>query len=204
MNLFEELKQYHKEQQWPDKYNNESTDHGLGISLDEGLLYYSLARHFKPHTLIESGTNTGNSTWFLGKALEKNGFGEIETIDNQEFPFLTKDFKNVHHHKRDIFEWMSDNKELLEKCDFFAHDDAHDKEHIMREMEVISEFAPKIITIHDTEECSPMTKRKAESWDFWKYVLENNDYLPDYERHTLHSVMGIGVLVRKDLEDLPY
>lgn len=54
------------------------TDADLGFFL--GLLYFAV-RYVKPHAVVQTGTMVGSSSIAIGLALERNGYGELYTID---------------------------------------------------------------------------------------------------------------------------
>jgi len=61
-------------------------------------LYTWIVDIIKPKIIIETGTGTGGSTYFMAKALESLGFGQIYTCDPERQPpqeFFNK-FQNIH------------------------------------------------------------------------------------------------------------
>ena len=190
MSLLKDLVQYRNEQEWPEPYNNDSIPDTYGISLREGQTMYELVRHFKPEVLLELGTNRGNALWFMAKAMERNGFGTIFTVDVQDFTeHRAKEFPFVHFFQQDAIEYLKTHEDVLAITDFFSHDDSHDFSHIMEELKIVERFQPKVMTIHDAQ---------TESKQAWDTILKDEKIIPDYERHTVESLMGIGILVNKN------
>lgn len=175
----------------PFGHNNETILPNGGMTLYEGQTYYALVRMRKPTLIIEAGTHVGNSTWFMSQALAKNTeeghFGRLVTIDEGDFseqfrveknnPFVTTNWG------ADIISWLKNNEMLVRECDFFSHDDAHGMEHIMEEIEYFK--GVPTIACHDIW---------TESAPFWDMVLKDDSYLPEYERHSIKSLMGVGWL----------
>lgn len=172
--------------------HSEEMPPGSGITLTEAKTMYALVRLFGIRKVLEAGTNMGNSTWYLAEALKKNHGGSFEghyltTIDVQQLPNRhTLINPNVLAVQSDALAWMRAND--LSQFDYFNHDDDHQKVHIEAEMALIYPHKPKVITIHDSF---------AESKDFWQMVIDSPVYMPEYERHLLRSVLGIGILIRK-------
>lgn len=55
------------------------------IGEEEALAMYSIVRKFKPGKILETGVCNGASTYLLLKALDKNGIGELISIDYPEY-----------------------------------------------------------------------------------------------------------------------
>ncbi len=54
------------------------------IAYDEGVYLYALMRRLAPRTVVETGVCNGFSTAFVLAALEKNGAGELHSLDFPE------------------------------------------------------------------------------------------------------------------------
>ena len=65
-------------------------------------LYYWIVNIIKPKVIIETGTGIGGSTYFMGKALQKIGFGEIYTCDPERKPpnEFFNEFNNVKFYQK--------------------------------------------------------------------------------------------------------
>ena len=54
------------------------------IAYDEGVYLYALMRRLAPRTVVETGVCNGFSTAFILAALERNGAGELHSLDFPE------------------------------------------------------------------------------------------------------------------------
>ena len=54
---------------------------GAAVSPGDRKALYRVVRNFRPRRVLEFGTYIGMSTYYLAKALEANGGGEITTVD---------------------------------------------------------------------------------------------------------------------------
>ena len=45
------------------------------------IVWYALVRIFKPNVVVESGTEKGLGSLIINRALEKNGIGQLHTLD---------------------------------------------------------------------------------------------------------------------------
>lgn len=61
--------------EWWHATDNQSTE----IEVSE--LVAAFVRALQPEYAIETGTNIGQTAWYIGKALEQNGHGELETLE---------------------------------------------------------------------------------------------------------------------------
>ena len=59
----------------------DATEGQGGISFDDGMILYGLARALKPEYVIETGIAAGVSTSFFGAALIENGRGKLFSIE---------------------------------------------------------------------------------------------------------------------------
>jgi len=61
----------------------ETTANGIASAVNPGdrKALYRVVRNFRPRRVLEFGTHVGMSTYYLAKALEANGGGEITTVD---------------------------------------------------------------------------------------------------------------------------
>jgi len=59
----------------------DATDGQGGISFDDGMILYGLARALKPEHVVETGVAAGVSTSFFGAALIENGHGKLFSIE---------------------------------------------------------------------------------------------------------------------------
>lgn len=65
-----------------DEFNNKTGKEELGdIGINGSLLYYSIIREEKPEIVVETGVANGLSSLSILKALEKNGMGELYSVD---------------------------------------------------------------------------------------------------------------------------
>lgn len=193
MNLLNELKHYHSEIESPFGHTNDAIPPAGGVTLLEGRTLYALVRMFKSQFIIESGTHMGNSAWFMMQALQKNSdegiTGVLTTIDKLQLPgMLVRGNAFVHDVEFDIIAWMKTHENQMKVCDFFNHDDDHGTDHIMEEMSILDQYKPKVITIHDSQ---------TESLGFWEMVMKTPDYMPEYDRYEVKSLMGVGLLIKK-------
>lgn len=54
---------------------------GAAVSPGDRKALYRVVRNFRPRRVLEFGTHIGMSTYYIAKALEANGGGEITTVD---------------------------------------------------------------------------------------------------------------------------
>lgn len=120
-----------------------------------GMIQYALIRLLKPATVIETGGTPGNSSAFILRAMDKNQYGELFTIDlpptdtmgeyegqgdwlhrgmpsGQESGWAIPDGLRHRHHQR-----LGDAKDLLpailkevNSVEVFIHDSDHSYEHM--------------------------------------------------------------------------
>jgi predicted O-methyltransferase YrrM len=51
------------------------------VTDDSSLLLYALVRIFRPRVMVETGVANGYSTFFILKAMESNGLGDLHSVD---------------------------------------------------------------------------------------------------------------------------
>ena len=134
-----------------------------GISLDDGMILYGLARALKPAYVVETGVAAGVSTSFFAAALIKNNHGSLFSIElppSDYGRFLLADGSLYSWHDRGVgwaipeqFKLALGNRhqlilqdarralpELLRKLshiDIFFHDDLHTPDHMFWEYECV-------------------------------------------------------------------
>lgn len=137
------------EKKWiPNKYGTwEKRFSNLSQSAANISWFYALLRELKPARVIETGTNAGSMTSVILAAIEKNGSGELVSIDiptikernfvdlllpdDQQPGYLIPEEYKKHWELR-----LGDAKDLLmpslreKPCDVFIHDSLHTYEHM--------------------------------------------------------------------------
>ena len=129
---------------------------GIGGMGMHPVIYYALVRLVRPKVIVETGVSSGFSSRFLLLALERNGSGELHSIDlpNQDVELDSSGARQkdllpagkelawlVPHHLRGRWQFhLGDAKELLPallqslgSIDIFIHDSLHTYEHMLFE-----------------------------------------------------------------------
>jgi len=110
-----------------------------------GRILYALCRSLKPEILVETGVFSGVSSAYILYAIQKNGFGNLYSIDLPD-PFLSTYGKQPGFVVPDELRerWtlhLGSSSDLLEplldklgSIDFFSHDSLHTYENMMFEL----------------------------------------------------------------------
>ena len=132
----------------------------FNADLDLGRLCYVLCRYQKPENVVETGVANGATSSFILQALEKNGVGELYSIDlpplavygGREVGSLVPDYLRPRWH----LEFGSSRRVMprmlkqLGTIDMFVHDSLHSYHNVRRELNVASKrLAPKGIVVVD-------------------------------------------------------
>lgn len=115
--------------------------HGVGSPMGrtDRITLYAAVRAAKPKVVVETGTAAGASSVYILHALEKNGLGQLHSID------AAQDRANVgrlipENLKGRLHLYNGDSLSVLNKVfstndyvDFFVHDSLHEYHHMMAE-----------------------------------------------------------------------
>ena len=119
------------------------------------LLYYSIISSLLPRqhdpVVVETGTNRGLSTIVMAQALRDLGLDAVvETVDFDAD--MTETAKrhvtdagledHVRFHTGDSIEFLAELADRVAHLDFVFLDDAHDRDHVMRQMDIV---CPKVV-----------------------------------------------------------
>jgi predicted O-methyltransferase YrrM len=105
-------------------------------------LLYMLIRTYRPEICVETGISAGFSTYYILKALEKNGSGTLISIDiKDEVTMSNKKFMagwlvpdNLKNRWQKVIESSDIALTAISlKIDFFVHDSMHSEEYMLRE-----------------------------------------------------------------------
>jgi predicted O-methyltransferase YrrM len=144
------------------KVRTQEGEHG-GVSREDGIILFALARTIEPKVVIETGVAAGVSTAFLGAALIENGHGRLYSIElppNQvEFqrqadgalfdwptlgvawavpPAIREGLKGRHVMVlEDVRSALPRLLEQLQSVDMFFHDDLHEPDHMLSQYELV-------------------------------------------------------------------
>jgi cephalosporin hydroxylase len=129
----------------------------FGIPVDKCPLdlwiYQEIIFETKPDFIIETGTYKGGSALFFASICELIGQGRVVTIDieDRDIPFHPRITKIVGNSVSE--ETVKEVKKLVsnKRC-MVVLDSAHNKEHVLKEMELYGEFVSKgcYLTVEDT------------------------------------------------------
>jgi predicted O-methyltransferase YrrM len=134
-----------------------------GISFEDGLILYGMARALRPMIVIETGVAAGVSTSFLGAALIENGSGRLFSIElpcSETSAFLLPDGSRyswqVHgvgwavpteiahalaprHHLilKDVRLALPELLNTIPSVDIFFHDDLHTPDHMFWQYDLV-------------------------------------------------------------------
>jgi len=130
-------------------------DSGMSMGYPSwNLLYYSMISSLLPRqedaVVVETGTNRGLSTIVMAQALSDLGIDAVvETVDFD--PQMTETAKRhvgdagladrVNFHTGDSIEFLAALVERVPHLDFVFLDDAHDRDHVVRQMDIV---CPKV------------------------------------------------------------
>jgi hypothetical protein len=147
-----------------------------GISFDDGMILYGLARTLKPDYVVETGLAAGVSTSFFGAALIENGRGRLFSIElppdttrDQEFadgslyswhqwgvgwaiPGEIRGLLGGRHRVilRDVRRALPELLQELPYIDMFFHDDLHTPDHMLWEYEAVwAKLSPRGVLVSD-------------------------------------------------------
>lgn len=121
------------------------------IAPDRGPVVYAIIRAVRPRTVVETGVASGSSSWFILEALDRNGQGELYSVDlpverwsqsdyrtldrvslpaNKEPGWLVPDrlHRRWHLHLGDSRVELRKTLELVSSCEVFLHDSEHSYE----------------------------------------------------------------------------
>ena len=117
-----------------------SWDYGVGTTL--GVILYTVCRRQNPDTVVETGVASGVSSSYILCALEKNGLGELYSID---MPWWQQDqsgwmIPDYLRHRWHLIRGRSSEKltPLLEgvaEIDIFLHDSEHSYKNMLWEFQ---------------------------------------------------------------------
>lgn len=142
-----------------DEYSQLTGDRsGIGaISLDTARDYYAITRKMRPDTVIETGVCNGISTVSILLALQKNGTGELYSID---YPFRADE--SLEEFKDDTFEGYGGAAIPSDKePGWIIPDELRDQWHLIigksqRELpKLVTELRTFDLFIHDSEHSHP-------------------------------------------------
>lgn len=71
----------HNEGEWNKSVSTYSAFNDAGVECEVGEFFYSFMRLLKPQNVLETGTHWGISASYMGKGLQDNGFGHLDTIE---------------------------------------------------------------------------------------------------------------------------
>ena len=107
------------------------------IPLGRRVAWYALIRIYKPKVIVETGTDKGIGSLLIQKALEKNGYGILYTLDIDRHSgsmFDESDLKKVRFLIGDSIESIKS----INDVDLFIHDSDHSDEHERNEYLAVS------------------------------------------------------------------
>lgn len=130
---------------------------GSPMSTDDSLTLYAVVRAAKPSIVVETGTAAGASATYILQALEKNGDGELHSVDWAEgqegigslIPEPLRDRVSLHF--GDSLRVLPELLGRLGAIDCFLHDSNHVYAHVMREYELARQYMSNggVIASHD-------------------------------------------------------
>ena len=71
----------HNEGEWSKTVSPFSAFNDAGVECEVGEFFYSLVGILKPKNVLETGTHVGVGASYIGKGLQDNGFGHLDTIE---------------------------------------------------------------------------------------------------------------------------
>jgi predicted O-methyltransferase YrrM len=152
------------------------------------LVWYALIRIYKPKNVVESGTEKGLGSLIIARALEKNGFGELSTLDIDIYSggLIDQDDVLINLVIGDSIKSLS----KLKNIDFFIQDSDHSINHERLELEALEgRLNPGAIVIsdnaHDSNVLFEWSKKNKR-----KYL-----FIPEKSIKHWHSGDGVGVSI---------
>lgn len=117
--------------------------------------WYCLVRALEPEHVVETGTDKGIGSLVLARALERNGHGQLTTIDiNDDSGYMLAEAPPGLITRR-IGDSVSIIREL-ENVDLFLHDSDHSYEHEMAEFDAVySRLTADALVLSDNSELTP-------------------------------------------------
>ncbi len=119
-------------------------------------IYQEIIHEIRPSLIIETGTNMGGSALFMAHVLDALGNGRILTVDIVDYPDMPK------HDRIEYLKGSSIAAETVAAVQrritagdtvMVVLDSLHDKEHVLREMELYGELvtAGSYMIVEDTD-----------------------------------------------------
>jgi len=71
----------HNEGEWSNTNSAFSAFNDAGVECEVGEFFYAFMRILKPQNVLETGTHWGVSASYMGKGLQDNGFGHLDTLE---------------------------------------------------------------------------------------------------------------------------
>jgi predicted O-methyltransferase YrrM len=138
------------------------------MEFEAAMMLTALAGYIKPDIVLETGTARGVSTLAISNGMAS---GTIHTCDVQIdiHLFDTTDHRaKIEFHQQDVFAFLQEHS--TDKAGLIFLDDAHELEHVSRELEFITThrdiLAPEgLVVVHDTNNPGcPGTREAVERW----------------------------------------
>jgi predicted O-methyltransferase YrrM len=149
------------------------------------IVWYALVRIFKPNVVVESGTEKGLGSLIINRALEKNGIGQLHTLDIDIYAgslFDDQDKEKINLVIGDSIESIG----LISEIDFFIQDSNHSMVHEILELKALEKkLCKNSIVISDNAHDSNALFE-------WSKKMERN-YLFINEQSKKHWYPGDGV-----------
>lgn len=173
----DELREYYNES----KYIGYPDEPSGSVWTSEGKSIYCFIRILKPKHILEIGNFKGKSTNHILQAVDKNGFGEVDLVDIQDYLEYDK------LHSKNFNRYLEDSVKFLDKpldYDLYIQDGCHEYQHVLKELQLITNNTTCDFNIwsHDYFTVIPNhceVKRAWNSIDDFEYKLPMIDSVSD-------------------------
>ena len=140
--------------------------------------WYAIVRALRPERVVETGTHDGLGSTAILTALERNGSGELVSIDPQPGTgWLVPD--NLRHRWRPIRSTSYDALPPLGPIDLFIHDSLHTPECETWELETAAGLGAKVL-LSDNAHAADTSRRFAgdhgASFSVWREQVAGHFY----------------------------
>jgi predicted O-methyltransferase YrrM len=147
------------------------------------IAWYVLVRIFKPNVVVESGTEKGLGSLIINRALEKNGIGQLHTLDIDIYAgslFDAQDREKINLVIGDSIESIG----RISEIDFFIQDSNHSIDHEILELKALEKQLSKNSIVisdnaHDSNALFEWSKRMGRNYIFINEQSKNHWYPGD-------------------------
>jgi predicted O-methyltransferase YrrM len=153
------------------------------------VVWYALVRIYKPNVVVESGTEKGLGSLILNRALEKNGFGQLYTLDIDIYSgslFDAQDNEKINLVIGDSIESIG----RISEIDFFIQDSNHSINYEILELKALEkQLSKNSIVISDNAHDSNVL------FEWSKKTGRNYIFINEQSKNHWHPGDGVGISI---------